>query len=624
MNTSDLLHASRELYVLTEKPNTDDGGADRFWSMRLGGLHHDHICRAVAELRKRRSRPISKLVERSTKSVALQDSLARALGAKSYRDWREVEQQKISDFLSEHGMSIPTDLIKWSYSPGLAGALTARQVADRLFNSGLPLPKRIFTGVGSLLFAPSGYGRLDLNYVAGRMFWTDQDRYTFCEEHADEILLRAEHMRGRNGPAYLDMTGRMLMLNSVSEFIGGMYNMMGSNLIAPATADPVMRSYNVSEEELAFELQLLRLFRKEIEGSDDGWVEVMPVPGNSNLIFLKGADGTFDWVIRDQRDKEFSSNPLYPFFNKDEVPKAMDQSRLDGHLYFATGTWAEKLEHDAESRHYSEGGTAANWPGYTKLIERELIASKGYRTPRPDTGVESDDFIPHRLGVSSLMVSPLVSIADFFDFCTRSNWGQARQEKALKTSSKEIDDLGAINMDSADLPVSVTWLDAVAYCREYEQRTGLPVRLMSVEEWQQIAPPPVDFSHVSSARSFVVKKGEMPDDPIYEQLGWGIIGGDGKLGGNSSHCHRPDGSMHYGPNLKWVDNDEGTPFLSVPGFGEWLSGYQHGEAPIASVATGQSIVGGSIERNLCPVHMAMSYKGVKVGFRLCYVAHLDA
>ena len=173
MNISDLLHASRDVYVLTEKPNTEEGGSDSFWSIRLEGLHHDHICRAVAELRKRRSRPISKQVERTTKSVALQDSLARALGAKSYSDWREVEQQKIANFLSEHGMSVPTDLIKWSYAPGFAGPLTAQQVADRLFNSGLPLPKRLFTGVGSLLFAPFGYGRLDIQEVAGRIFWTD-------------------------------------------------------------------------------------------------------------------------------------------------------------------------------------------------------------------------------------------------------------------------------------------------------------------------------------------------------------------------------------------------------------------------------------------------------------------
>ncbi|WP_223450590.1 MULTISPECIES: formylglycine-generating enzyme family protein [unclassified Pseudomonas] len=624
MKISDLLHASRDVYVLTEKPNIEEGCSDRFWSMRLEGLHHDHICRAVAELRKRRSRPISKQVERTTKSVALQDSLARALGAKSYCDWREVEQQKIADFLSEHGMSVPTDLIRWPYSPGLVGALTAQKVADRLFNSGLPLPKRIFTGVSSCLFSPRAYGRLDFDQAAGYTYWTDQQRYAFCEQHEDKILMRAEYMQDGCGLDYLDMTGRMLMLNAVKEFIGCMYNMMGCNLMDPAVGDPVMRSYNMSEEDLVFELQLFRLFRKEIEGSDDGWVEVLPVPGNDNLIFLKGANDTFDWVIRDQRDVAFSSNPLYPFFTKDEVPKAMDRSKLEGHLYFATGIWAERLEHDAETRHYAKGGTAANWPGYAKLIQRELIASQGYRTPRPETGGASNHFILHRLGESCLMVSPLVTIANFFDFCSRSNWGQVRQEKAHKTRDKRIDDLGTINMESSELPVSVTWLDAVAYCRDYERQTELPVRLMTVEEWQQVAPPSMDFSHVSPVRTFMVKSGEMPDDPIYEQLGWGIVGGDGRLGGNSSHRYRPDGSMHFGPNLKWVDNGEGVPFLSAPGFGEWLSDYQHGAAPAACVATGLSVAGGAIERDLCPVRMTMSYKGVKVGFRLCYVAHLDA
>lgn len=624
MNMSDLLRASRDIHVLAEKPNTEDGGSERFWAMRLEGLHHEHIRGAVDELRSRWPRPIPKHVARSVKSVALQDSQARALGAKSYSHWREVEQQKIADFLSEHGLSVPSDLIEWPYSPRGVGVLTARQVADRLFNSGLPLPKRIFTGVGSCLFAPRAYGRQDFDQAAGCTYWTDQQRYAFCKQHEDEILLRAEYMEDGCGLDYLDMTGRMLMLNAVSEFIGCMYNMMGSNLMDPALGAPVTRCYNMSADDLAFEWQLLRLFRKEIESSDDGWVEVLPVPGNANLIFLKGANGAFDWVVRDQRDKAFSSNPLYPFFSKDELPKAMDRSKLDGHLYFTAGTWAEKLEHDAESRHYAEGGTAANWPGYAKLIQRELIASLGYRSPRPATGAVSDHFIPHRLGENCLMVSPLVTIADFFEFCSRTDWGQLRQEKACKTRDKQIDDLGTINMDSSELPVSVTWLDAVAYCRDYERRMELPVRLLSVEDWQRIAPPPMDFSHVRTSRLLIVKKGEMPDDPIYEQLGWGILGGDGKLAGNSAHRYRPDGSMHYGPNLKWVDNDAGLAFLSVSGFGEWLSDYRHGAAPAACAATGRSVVGGSIERELYPVRMTMSYKGVKIGFRLCYVAHLDA
>ena len=107
MNIPDLLRAPREVHVLTEKPNTEVGGSDRFWSMRLEGLHHVHIRDAVDELRSRWSRPIPKQIARSVKSVALQDALACTLGARSYSHWREVEQPKIADFLHEHGMSVP-------------------------------------------------------------------------------------------------------------------------------------------------------------------------------------------------------------------------------------------------------------------------------------------------------------------------------------------------------------------------------------------------------------------------------------------------------------------------------------------------------------------------------------
>src|SRR6218665_170916 len=144
MNISELLRATRDVYVLAEKPNFEQGQSDRFWSMRLEGLHQDHIRRAANELRNRWPRPIPKHLASSTKSTALQHSLARSLGARSYDRWLEVEQQKIADFLYENGMSVPADLIKWSYAPGLAGPLTAQQIADRLFNSGLPMPKRIF------------------------------------------------------------------------------------------------------------------------------------------------------------------------------------------------------------------------------------------------------------------------------------------------------------------------------------------------------------------------------------------------------------------------------------------------------------------------------------------------
>lgn len=83
---------------------------------------------------------------------------------------------------------------------------------------------------------------------------------------------------------------------------------------------------------------------------------MLPFPGSDNLIFLKGADGTFDWVVRDQRDKAFTDNPLYPVFKIDELPRVFRTSRVAAHLYFGKGEWRERLEHEAETRHYAEGG----------------------------------------------------------------------------------------------------------------------------------------------------------------------------------------------------------------------------------------------------------------------------
>lgn len=625
MNTLDILCSKRDVFVLTEKPNVDQNSSDRFWSVSLRGLHQDHLRDSVASLRKKRlPRADSKTKKGALKSVPLLDSLARSLGARSYDHWLSVEQPKIVDFLSENRLVKPANLLSWACSPGLSGALKAQQVADRLFNSNLPLPKRIFTGVGSPLFAASGYGRLDIADLAGRILWTDEERYEFCVQRSDEVLLRAKRMKKDSGLAFLDMTGRMLMLNATSEFVGCMYTMLGSNLMDPPIGEPVMRSYNMTEEARAFEMKLFNLFRAEIESSKDGWVDVIPVPGNDNLIFLRGANGSFDWVVRDQRDREFSSNPHYPFFTKSELPIAMGESSLQSHLYFSTGRWHERQEHDAEDRHYKAGGSVADWPGYAKLIQRELTASEGYCNPRSQSAPASARFVAHRLDDSCLMVSDLVTIDEFSAFEDRSDWDNVRKVKA-RTAGYEIDDLGGMNMDPGNLPVSATWLDAIAYCKDYEARTGLPVRLMTVEEWQLVAPPSQeDFSKVELVRSFRVKPGELIEDPIYKQMRWGVVGGDGRLGGNSSHCRHPDGILRYAPDLKWVVSKEGTRFICASGVGEWLADFQNGFAPFACAATHESLAGGPIERSMHPVQMSMKYKGAKIGFRLCYVSRLDA
>lgn len=583
--------------------------------MRLDGLHHVHLknsAKALRDTRKRPGQPVSD--DPSLHLSSLRHGLAQALGGKTIDAWQDSEQELI-EFLNSRGMTQPTDLISWPRM--FTHRLTARQVSDRLFNSDLPLPEKIFSGVGSELFAASGRGRLDMYQLAGTTIFSDETELKWCMERDNQVVLslKREFDWDADAPDSLDLTGRDLLLLSYRfDHVAYAFNLLGDNLVAPMQLPPEFRLYNASKDELAFERQVFNIFREEIDRSEYGWVEVIPFPGNNNLIFLKGKNGAFDWVIRNQRDEAFTGNPYHPILKSHELPTAMKASGLNAHLYFTTGEWHERLEHSAETRHYEEGGTAATWPGYTKLLMRELLATRcNYAVPSQPKGGPDLNFIPHRINDHCLMVSSPVTIQEFWHFFEDSDWRDDRVSRSSCTNTQLEADLAAVNLHDDDhLPASVTWFDALAYCRYYELKTGLPVRLLEVEEWKEISPSPAQD----------IKKDGWGD------LTWIIEGGDGETGGKTAHRY-PEvcgegGYLRFGKEIVWTQNKQGLRFVSVVDFGEWLADYADGYAPVANAATGKALMTGPLDRDRCPAYLTMRYKGLKVGFRLCYVANHDA
>ncbi len=221
------------------------------------------------------------------------------------------------------------------------------------------------------------------------------------------------------------------------------------------------------------------------------------------------------------------------------------------------------------------------------------------------------------------MVSPLVTIRQFFELLEPDYWTEKRSELAKRGGYGFDADLLSLNgADDPDSPVHVTWLDAVAYCRAWEDKTGLPVRLPRADEWKQIVPQSIMENHWNDA------------DDAGECLRWGIVDGDGELDFEGSrHRYASDGIMQFLPNVKRIANTEGAEFIAAKGFGEWLADVQYekpadvqpANAPIACAATGFTVAGlGEIERELWPITDSMRRKCAKVGFRLCYVAQHDA
>lgn len=606
MNTDNLLRAVRPVFALVRCPGTPASAKPKFWSMRLDGLDQNAIKASADALREQMERRgHTPSTDPTLKLSSLHHGLAQALGVKTFDAWRQGEEA-LRAFLSANGMTTPQNLISVSGQPY---RLTARQISDRIFNSGLPMPKRIFTGVGSPLLMARDVGRFDLYQLTGDLVATDEAALEWSEARAEEVVLSTA-----DG---IELTGRNLLLHAFRfEYIYPALNLLGDNLVVPALRPPEFRLYNLTRQELEMEKRVFSIFREEIEKTEAGWVDVLSYPGNANIVFLKGQNGEFDWVIRDQREEAFTGNPFYPILRSDDLPVAMRRSELTALIYFKSGEWYERLEHDAETRHYEEGGSIGTWPGYSKLILRELIASRpNFAPPRHPKGFVADSFIPHRLNDYCLMVSPLVTIEDFWRFYKNSDWHEERLARSAATKSQLEPDLAAVNLhDEAHLPASLTWYDAVAFCRYYEKRTGLPVRLLEVEEWKKISPPPAQ---------------DIKNDG-WGDLTWVVVGKHGLTRGETEQFRKyPDvwsdgGYLRFGKELTWSQNAQGLPFLSVVDFGEWLADFTHGYAPVGNAATGRALMTGPIDRDRCPAHLTMRYKGLKVGFRLCYVAHPDA
>ena len=350
MNTETRLRAVRPVHLLIPRPGQAANAEPRFWSMRLDGLHLCYLknsAKALRDARKRLDQPVSD--DPSLKLSSLHHGLAQALGSKSFDVWRNTEQGLI-EFLNSRGMTRPADLIRWprmfSYS------LTARELSDRLFNSGLPLPDRIFTGVGSKFFAARGRGRNDIHALSQDPVYGEEAKLNWCIDRADQTVLSLdrEFDWDTDAPDHVDLTGIDLLLHAFHlDAVAAAFNLLGDNLVEPMQRPPEFRSYNADEDEPSFDRRVFNIFRQEIDRSELGWVEVIPFPGNDNLVFLKGNDGAFDWVIRNQRDEAFTGNPYHPILKNHELPTAMKASELNAHLYFKTGEWYERLEHSAEA-----------------------------------------------------------------------------------------------------------------------------------------------------------------------------------------------------------------------------------------------------------------------------------
>jgi len=614
MSNKDLLRSERSSTLLVQKPATEN---NVYWDIPIEGLRSEHIKDAVNKLRSARQKAGEKISHPSLKMKDLLNNVAISLGAKSYENWLHEIEPKLTEFMVNHNLCEPSNLIKWNNAPFLS-ALNARQVADRFFYSGRSLPKRLFTGVGNYMFAAKGYGLLDLQEVASKLtsksgfcYLPQSEQIKFAFTHRNQIVIRANRIDNwtDDTPEYLDMTAQELVLKAFDLDVSTIFNLLGDSLVQPMESPVEVQLYNASEDELNLIRELFKIFREVIECSDTGWVDVIPF--NDHIVFLKDANGRFDWVVKGQRNEPFSGNDLHPIFKSEELPIALSDKSIKTRLHYQKDIWLEQLKHLAEHHHYNNGGNVGNYPGENAIVERYLIATKKFPHPKQRSASRDYKFIPHAVSNKCLMVSNLVTIDEFFHFY-HSDWAERREEKSKRTGSDWYS-LPEMNiMDPIERPVCVTWFDAIAYCKYLEKKTGLPIRLLMIDEWREISP----------SRSTIEALGPLAKSHSVE-----AISDEGNV--LTAPTYLPHYFTRFKPDLCWVNNEQGLEFLTSLTFGEWLGDYRgsahgHVRAPVACTASGVGLGLGPLERELFEATYVGKNNHLKVGFRVCYLAELNS
>ncbi|WP_096701363.1 SUMF1/EgtB/PvdO family nonheme iron enzyme [Magnetospirillum sp. 15-1] len=508
---------------------------------------------------------------------------------------------KLPTFMRGHGLAFRKDVLPTNL-PDQRVRLGHRQIADRLFASGLPMPKRIFTGldVFVLLRAAAATDGLKVGYRG--MYGANLRDIPFDEIKPAEIR---ENVPPDN---YFIRSETDLMCAGDTHTLD---NLIGDQLCDLGEDGRIVAQlYNLGDGDAERIESAGRLFRRVLELCPQGWVEVIPY--NDRLAFLKGPDGGYDFVFEGVRDAEFKRNPYAPYLRDKDFSKTEEASELDVRLYFSHDGWLEADWHAAEESFYAHGGTHLNYPGRDEILKAHLTRQGRYsHTPRKS---------PFRPGYTvatvlgkDLCFSPLVPVRRFHRFL--------RDNPDYLAHRLSLSDLEPLDLaGDPDDPAAVTWYDAKAYARWIKRTQKLPVRLPTEDEWLALAgglvPDKVSMTELKEAFS----------KRLYD-----FVAADGHVfDGHPPHMGREDFdslTLRRNPaNMAMERSEAGMEVVRSAWFGEWLQA--EGAAINGLFGCSQYEVGYvaearvSAERARFSPRSAGKYKSMMIGFRLVYEAEV--
>ncbi|MCM1957821.1 hypothetical protein NCZ17_00325 [Acinetobacter modestus] len=559
----------------------------------------------------------------------LLNALVYSLGFKGgFSGFLDAYEQILKPFMEDNNLSQYVDLIEPRYPcDGTSNLKHQRQdVSDRLFYGDSSIPDKIFTGYNFRYDQYFDDGIGIYNFEINRSdYGLYQNPYDENDSSNVDIALKNPtlqvHLKRKqlNKRALID-----IVIGGDLFYIQAGFNLLGDQLIQPREKQSVFQIYKTNKSDLAESLmhinKKMNLFLQRIEEVNQGWVEVIPF--NEKLIFLKGENGEYDFLFKNQCDKEFKHQIYEPYFKRADVPKFDDEYHFKRWFYFEFKGNRQQQLHQAETEYYFSGGKACDYPGTEELLKRSLNSDYAKTLVELSSSIELPNFQKIRLeNGKCLMVSDLITIEDFQEFSiSNSLYLEARANVFDKEGS--LDNLEVVNADeNTTLPISLTWYDVMAFISWFNRKNKVETRLLTIDEFMEVSPfhesiddtlsyysPPIAMK-IKGKKSFI---GQLNDEFEYNCLSFYDENGIKTVG------HPPYMEEESFQKLqlkfegvKYIEKN-GLSFIDSKNFGEWLND--------KTCVCCKTLAGfyNYIGKPSQALKSTGKYKGRKTGFRLCY------
>lgn len=537
-------------------------------------------------------------VEKIGKVTAL-NFIAKSLGVKGgWASYQKEYRESIKPFMEKHRLTKRQDILKHEWDDRFYH-FYPEQISDRLFHSGRPFPDKIFIG--------DGFNYWDLLELA--MKHPDMHVET---QFGEQVSVFDQHQP----PA----TFVIKMHGGKCSFHDALYhaNYLGDQFCDPTSEPPVACLYRLDDEHRTTLEKAGNILSALIRCTTAGWAEVIPY--NNHLVFLRLADGRYDFFYKNMRAKKFEKNPYHPYLRGKDISKKSRSDEFSLWSYFQYDGWKELDEHNANNLCQGTVSEPSNRVDYTgDAFLKDYLTKKGRFRPEfyqatPRTGYHYKKDVD-----GGLCFTDLITVGQFAKFI-ENNEGYARHRASLK----DVGHFAGVDCEDAGLPAAVTWYDALAYASWRRGVEKLPLKLLDPDWFIVLADGLTSLAldrdeiitpHHSAFtdRHFTFYN---PENNAFEPE-------TGKRPNYMSEEEFKKWTLRY--NHKPLPQESAPSGLKVvrsPWFSEWLSPKGQainawGFCPPCDITFAGEYKGNPAHGPFAPSSDG-KYKSMKIGFRLCY------